>query len=820
MMRRNVTRRKAFVPLLAPLLILGLAACDLLGGSGPDIGDPTKPSVRSVSPADGSEDIATDVTVSATLELPNGSIDQSTVNGDTVTLTQNGTDVAAQVTTSGNTITLDPTDLLSASTAYTFSMTTAVKDQSGAALAEAYSSTFTTQGDGTNPPPPPPPPPSGELAPSAERLVFETQNNQISEPQTLTLTNVGEETFSLSSLAPESDQFTLTETPSLPVDIAPDESVEIAVAFKPTSLGPQTTTLTLNGDSSLATDLRGLSVIGDEGNNEPSLQWIFDTFDLSLSTGDENPADTPIVDAPEDAEARSELLNGPLGNEVIIQRFQKAGMGDVSVEVLAAYGLDSSPVVEFGWYEAGDKSSRTEVFEIEGGTGNAQTLNPDTVPADELSFDPGGASFGFYSIWPGFDDREIYTQDSLNDFSDAIPHQVRAYPLPGENNAYVLATEEFTQGYDYNDIVVIVRNVKPSEEGETCNQVEPVIASRVLTASFGDLSLQNPSGAPFADRLVFSRIGDISGDFGGRNEPFVNLKCHNLNVLRLENTGSSTLTISDLTITGPASDKFILPNGESSLSIAPNDTEDLIVQFTEDEGDRGIREATLQMQTPSGTVEVELAGIYQQAPEGGREEYLGGVVEAFGYSTDMGTNSRGEIESAEPPGDPNFERAGDEVISQFWQRANPNEPVYIRQLAAFHSCCSPSSNDDMRVVERDSNDMIGRFEHAEVYGQSVLPPLQGAETKAAEMFVEPSEPFELIVRNSYSTDWIGGSSNNNNLGVRLWPVERNGSRDGFENTYIVAQDFVSGGCGTTDTANCDFNDNMYLITNVSPVSAQ
>ena len=633
----------------------------------------------------------------------------------------------------------------------------------------------------------------------------------------MTIRNVGNAAFSLSSLEPSTDQFALAGLPTLPTTIEQGGSVEVQVTFAPTSTGPKDATLTVNGDAPLAAELRGLGVKGDGGNDEPSLQWIFDTFDLNLETGDDDASSTPIANNPS-----NEALNGLLGNEIKAPSFQKAGNGDVTIEVLAAYGVDNNPVAEFGWYEADNADARNDLFDVESGADNAQTLNPEVD--GELSFDPESASFGFYSFWPTnrfFSERYVYTQDELNTFEDAIPHQVRVYPLPGEANAYVLATEEFTQGFDYNDIVVIVRNVKPASLA--CNQVETVLSSRgdLPSMSVGSLELQNLTGAPFADRLVFSRIGDISQEtFGDDREPFpfANLKCHDRNTLRLNNEGGSTISVSDITITGAASGAFVLPNGESSFDISAGDSKDLVVQFTESSGEKGLREATLELQTSAGQVEVELAGIYQKAPEGSREIYLEGVVEAFGYSTDIGANNQGGLSSAEPPGDANFNRAGDEVISRLWQRVDTSKPVYVRQLAAFHSCCSESSNDSLEV--RVNGSTIGEFVHAAPYGQAVLPPVEGDLDKAAELSVQPSGPFELVVRDGYSTDWVEGDKNNNNLGVRLWPVERDGSTAGLENSYIVAQDFVENGCGTSETANCDFNDNMYLITNVSPVSTQ
>ena len=78
------------------------------------------------------------------------------------------------------------------------------------------------------------------------------------------------------------------------------------------------------------------------------------------------------------------------------------------------------------------------------------------------------------------------------------------------------------------------------------------------------------------------------------------------------------------------------------------------------------------------------------------------------------------------------------------------------------------------------------------------------------MSVAPDSPFEIIIGaegDSYSTDTEG------NLGVRLWPAKRNG--EAIANAYIIAEDYVQEGCGQ-GFANCDYQDNVFLITNVQP----
>ena len=98
---------------------------------------------------------------------------------------------------------------------------------------------------------------------------------------------------------------------------------------------------------------------------------------------------------------------------------------------------------------------------------------------------------------------------------------MRTYPLVDEDNnpvpnAYVLATEEYTKGFDYNDIVVIVRNVEPTEtgdDGEEPPQAEIPVPASIPADGIPGLSLRNPLGIPYDDRLVLQKIVKTTGNF-------------------------------------------------------------------------------------------------------------------------------------------------------------------------------------------------------------------------------------------------------------------------------------------------------------------
>jgi len=71
-------------------------------------------------------------------------MDPSTITNATFTLTQGTTPVAGTVTYAGVTATFKPTANLAASTVYTATLTTGVKDLDGNALAANYSWSFTS----------------------------------------------------------------------------------------------------------------------------------------------------------------------------------------------------------------------------------------------------------------------------------------------------------------------------------------------------------------------------------------------------------------------------------------------------------------------------------------------------------------------------------------------------------------------------------------------------------------------------------------------------------------------------------------------------
>lgn len=249
--------------------------------------------------------------------------------------------------------------------------------------------------------------------------------------QEILLSNLGNATLtgiSAQITGTDSGQFQVS---GLPLTLNAQNSDAFNIIFTPTSVGPKTAQLTISGTDveDVIIPLNGLGKQGLGGSNEPSLQWILDTRlgSGTVDVGDENAA-TNVFDVgglTEGSDAYKAALSGMLGDELEIQSFERAVDAPVTLELLSVYGpTGSNPVVAFGWYDTGNASATNELFTVTNSPiGNGQRLNP---PLEGLNtFDPGTQDFGFYSRWPAFQNRQLFSEDALNTFTGAIPHHVR-----------------------------------------------------------------------------------------------------------------------------------------------------------------------------------------------------------------------------------------------------------------------------------------------------------------------------------------------------------------------------------------------------------
>ena len=114
--------------------------------------DTTPPTVAAATPTNGAANVSLGTSVTATFSEP---IAAASVTGTSFVLRDgSGNAVAASVSASGSTATLQPTRPLSPSTTYTATLVgpSGIKDLAGNALASNYSWSFTTVAGDTTPP--------------------------------------------------------------------------------------------------------------------------------------------------------------------------------------------------------------------------------------------------------------------------------------------------------------------------------------------------------------------------------------------------------------------------------------------------------------------------------------------------------------------------------------------------------------------------------------------------------------------------------------------------------------------------------------------
>ena len=553
--------------------------------------------------------------------------------------------------------------------------------------------------------------------------------------------------------------FTLTEN-GFPTTLGINSTTSVQVSFTPTTAGAKVATLTFTGSNAepVIVELRGLGKKGLGGNNEPSLQQIFDTYGIPVSVGDQNPA-TTALNLP-----AGKTYGDLLGDEVSLQQFQRAGNGTVTVEVLAVYGPEANdPIVSFGWYESGQPTSTTELFSVRNTVvGNGQTITPRI--AGSLSFNPGVATFGFYSSWPYFSNRTLYSEDGLNTFSGALPRHVRVYKVPGEDNAYLVATEEHINTPDYQDVVVLVRNVAPA-------------------------------GAPLAvatpGELLFEATVNTEGEQTDTK------------TVTIENTGRTDLLIGELRLTGPYADQFTF-GGPAQITLPPAATQAYTVtyapQLTQD--NLGYQQAQLSIETNGvreGNFVVGLHALKKAGLEGGQEPPLQDVVSTLGLGIDVGWTTLAHTTAATPQ--------GEEVIVPLFEAAGPGR-VGITPVARYSPAellpfgFYTSTDGTPRTTE------VGVQAGGIVNAQTLYPNLASGSTS----FVAPTAPFGIYVesrsfnRTNYTQDAL-------NLGIarrsRIYPV-RDRSGQLVDNSYLICFE---------DATNGDYQDYVFLLTNVQPAGA-
>jgi glucose/arabinose dehydrogenase len=668
---------------------------------------------------------------------------------------------------------------------------------------------------------------SGEALVQADNETYIFSGSQTTDPQDIVIRNLGTApliTTGISITGINSANFEITSgTPGTPT-LQPGESITVSVQFNPSTEGVFSAGLRVISNDPVnpiyTIGLKGLGTDGEGGTNEPSLQYVLDTFGLGIVVGDDD-LSTNVINSDTTAQ------KNPLGPDEISQPlFERAGNGPVSVTPLATYGPAQGGVTTIvGWYDPGSPTTRNDLFTVPGS--DAQTLNPAFTGTTTFT-PPLDQSFGFYSVWPFFSNRVVYTEPSLNaGWAQGNLHHVRVYPYKLGNgtivpNSYIVATEEHTSGWDYNDIVLLVENVQPAD----------LLGGELRTENLDWVFPNNVTevGRSHWDQyLTFQRHQLTAQNPAVHDE--VTLRIHNDSTTPGDTLFITGFNFRDNVNNGPGANtatEFILINGEDAsvsaanpIELDPGESYDLDVKFVYSRNTSANNEQRiafldiLSSDAAQPTKEITLSGGWQERAEQGNEPNVQEIAEYFGFSTvivgpGQQINNQGRIEII-----------GEEVLSPFWLRANNNEPVYVRQLAAYHSCCSNTAPVFMQK-DINSSGTTTFFTHNGADAQTLLPRITGNSGNPAQGTLNPNgtDPFGFKLHPEWSDplrnnvtngpDDCSGGRDTCGHHVRFWPV-RGVDGELMPNTFLMVMDYSG--------INYDFNDNVYLVSNIVPFEA-
>ena len=199
---------------------------------------------------------------------------------------------------------------------------------------------------------------------------------------------------------------------------------------------------------------------------------------------------------------------------------------------------------------------------------------------------------------------------------------------------------------------------------------------------------------------------------------------------------------------------------------------------------------------------VYLSGLWQYRAEGDWEPDLQKMLNTLNFNTNIGfkyfdNGSQGEAII------PNT----DEIAVSYFQKADLNNPVKIRQLAAYHSRNSRKEGDTLAYYYHGSEEVKKLFYNDLSANQILLPKMYSGANISFKSF-DPEKEFGLVMGTS-NTD--RKKNFKNKIALRVWKaIDLEGKE--LPNSYIMGGDFLG-----QSGSNYDYQDNVYYIENVKPV---
>lgn len=568
-------------------------------------------------------------------------------------------------------------------------------------------------------------------------------------------------------------------------------------------------------------DLAGFWQLQNEGGQEPNLNEIFQVFGFG------NVIEGLVFEGGGEGSVLNFFdLYIAADDEEVLSPYWRIADGEAEAtftQIAAFHGAGGAPA---GIHNPGSKNGANNQIEFGSHDGRAnQTILPtegdgfftETITAADipnnwqgdgifgielanLSTNPtfngsGGGTVTQVRLdcdFPGLgytvDDNGVVFDGDGNEIPDG--YTVRAFQAVDTNgdvieNTFLIAQDYTGINYDYQDNVFLVQGIAPVFFGSS-------------------LEVSGLDTAAADDRLVFTNIEQPANNQEFRNEA----------TITLSNPGFAAQPIDAITITGADAQSFEIVGG-APTSIPAGGSVEVTILFTGVDGvDNGaavLHEASLSIETASETQEISLAGLAQLQSQRGEEPSVAQIVEAFGYSTDV---TQGQLNNG---GD--VETVGDEVLLPYLQRLDASRPVEVINLAAF---LQQGDISRINIHDLDSDNLTELFAGDDNQGQTVLPdgfvPGTGDTGSVGQAALDRDAPFGIKVtvdgRPTFAA-WSDPEVNKadaelgvNNEGhyIRFFEA-KDANGNVIEGTYIGIQDYPGG-------ANFDYNDSMFLVTNV------
>ena len=338
-----------------------------------------------------------------------------------------------------------------------------------------------------------------------------------------------------------------------------------------------------------------------------------------------------------------------------------------------------------------------------------------------------------------------------------------------------------------------------------------ITTAAVLPFSGARLFVENLDRFPSNEDFMASRIQVP----WSRNRVVYNTNHDTLRV-RLHNKGMNPLRVSRIALSNKANWTIQTLNGHAydsatalPLAISPGAFADLQLAFVAFDA-APIRVKLLidellivsnDDRQPFKTL--YLRGLWQREGEGNKEPTAQEMISVFGFRTKVG------FSATDPDKGANHKPKGDEVLTSYFVRADTTLPVTIRQMGAYHGCCTVQPDSISWFRKGNTSSLINATKHLAEDAQRLLPrSLVSATYTPAEAAFYPPGPFGFKVG---AFDWSDTLlTPQRRIGIRVWKaVDARGQT--IPGAYILANDYL----GTSST-NYDYNDNMYFVTNIRP----